>query len=241
MAVWKLAQVHPREQRPYLFYVAFADQATIEKLEESHIIHPELEITTLPAATFRHGTPWERLTQQRPELAERLSSAPLAVVLHGEVAELASLDYLRDTLELFSSLVDHGALGVYDPLTLTWWSADQWKDSDLASGLFNPFDHLVIEEELQSDGAWALRTRGLRKFACPDLLVRQLTAEEKPAVSKMLDRFLHHLAWGGLLDDSQTIAVSELPDRFQVGPCQGQPDAPLVELLRVAPSESASA
>lgn len=220
MAVWKLQHREPYAQRPYLFYVAFCDQEVVDKLEESHIIHAGLEIAALPSAHFRSGAPWQACRQEQPGLADRIEVAPLAVALHGQVAQHESLDYLRDSLEVMTSLVGHGASAIYDPLLQRWYGPAAWETMMEQGTLFNPFDHVAIIDTDTGDGTEWIRTQGLRKFGRPDLSVRSVHKRDRDAVRKMLDRFINHLALGGVLEEGREIRMEGLP-LYRSGPVRG--------------------
>ena len=187
MSDWNFEHRAPLTQRPYLFYAAFADQDVINRLEETHVIHAMLEITSMPAAPFRTGKAWEALRHERPELAEKIAEAPLAVTLHGTVLGHENLEYLRDTLRVMTALLGHGACAVYDPLTLTWYGPAEWPGHED----FRPLDHITITHQ---DGE--CRTRGLRKFGRPDLLIQD--AEHGDA-RRLLEHAISHLTKGGAL------------------------------------------
>lgn len=220
MAVWKLQHSESYPQEPYLFFVAFADQEVVDKLEESHIIHPNLEIVAMAPGPFRSGRHWQELLESQPELAGRIETAPLAVALHGPVVRHESLDYLRDTLEVMTSLVDHGACAVYDLVTWTWYSAEAWLAKTNDGAIFNPFDHVeVITTPEDGETSW-LRTSGLRKFGRPDLSVRGVRDDEREGARKMLDRFINHLALGGLPEPDREVQIEGLQGH-RAGPVQG--------------------
>lgn len=226
MAVWKLQHRETYPQKPYLFYVAFADQETVNKLEESHIIHADLEIAALPAQHFRSGSCWQELLEQKPELARRIEAAPLAVTLHGSIISHESLDYLRDSLELITSLVEHGACAVFDPVAQCWHSSEAWLNQVSDGALFNPFDHVVILKTPSSDGKLHFCTRGLRKFGRPDLIIEELSETEEDIAGKVLDRFINHLCLGGVIEHDREIAIDGWSGSFQAGPVQGGPEDP---------------
>lgn len=223
MAVWKLQHREPYPQKPFLFYVAFCDQQVVDKLEESHIIHAGLEIAALPATHFRSGASWQTCQREQPELAIDIEAAPLAVALHGQVTQHESLDYLRDSLEVMASLVGHGSCAVYDPLLQRWYGARAWESMIEQGSLFNPFDHVAVLDVEDGKGTRWLRSQGLRKFGRPDLSARSVPEALRDDVRKMLDRFINHLALGGVLEEGREITLEGLPV-YRSGPVQGGAD-----------------
>lgn len=199
MSDWNLENTAPYAQKPYLFYAAFADQEVINKLEEDLVIPPVLEIAAMPASHFRSGLAWEKLQEERPKLAEQIAESPLAVALHGQVAQHESLDYLRQALTLMSALLGHGAVAVYDPITLTWYGPAEWPSSDT----FNPFDHVTVLSSPDSNGKRHLGTRGLRKFGRPDLTVRDVAEDDVAETQRLIDHLINFLATGGTLGEGE--------------------------------------
>ena len=223
MAVWKLQHREPYAQRPYLYFVAFCDQQVVDKLEESHIIHPGLEIAALSASHFRSGSDWTAWQQEHHAAAEQAQAAPLAVALHGQVAQHESLDYLRDSLEVMTSLIGHGAVAVYDAVTQTWYDSTAWERMVDQGTLLNPFDHVrVIDNPDEDETSW-LRTQGLRKFGRPDVSVRTVKAAHRDGAHKMLDRFVNHLALGGLPEQGREVTMEGL-GTYRFGTVEGGPD-----------------
>jgi hypothetical protein len=213
MSDWSLAHQVPYSQRPYLFYAAFADQEVINQLEETHVIHPMLEIASMPASHFRSGRAWEKLRQERPELAGRVAESPLAVALHGQVLGHQSLEYLRDTLTVMTALLGHGACAVYDPLTHTWYGPGDWPGHDK----FRALDHVVIRENETRVG-----TRGLRKFGRPDLEI-ELAGQDPAKVRGALEQAVLHLVGGGVLAPHEPFEREGW--RMLPGDIEGGPDA----------------
>jgi hypothetical protein len=241
MAVWKLHHHDPYPQDPYLFFVAFADQETVNKLEESHVIHPNLEIVAMPPSAFRSGRNWQKLQQEQPGLAALVEAAPLAVALHGAISRHQSLDYLRDSLEIMTSLVGHGACAVADLVTWSWYDGPSWLARVEQGSLFNPFDHVLVLSnpepgESGESTSW-LRTSGLRKFGRPDLSLRGVPMDQLESARKMLDRFINHLALGGQLEEGRLIQMEGLDGSYHSGAVQGGSEHPefqntFVELTR---------
>lgn len=220
MSDWILEHTEPYPQKPYIFYAAFLDQEVINKLEEDHDIPAMMEIAALPAAHFRSGQSWEKLREERPKLAEAVEASPLAVALHGSLIQHESLQYLKDSVTVMASLLAHGAVAVYDPLTLSWYGPAEWIGADS----FNPFDHVTTLSVPDGNGGRQLRTRGLRKFGRPDLVVPYVAESGTAETQRLLDRLIDRLARGGVLAEGETIAE----DGWQAvpGAAQGGLDDP---------------
>ncbi len=201
MSDWILEHTEPYTQKPYIFYAAFLDQEVINKLEEDHEIPSLMEITAMPAAHFRSGRSWEKLREERPKLAEAVEASPLAVALHGSLMQHESLQYLKDSLTVMGSLLRHGAVAVYDPITQTWYGPAEW----ISNETFNPFDHVTTLSAPNGDGGRQLSTRGLRKFGRPDLTVHEVAESEIAETQRPLDHLIDRLARGGVLTEGEPI------------------------------------
>jgi uncharacterized protein (TIGR02996 family) len=108
------------------------------------------------------------------DLAEELRTAPEAISVSGGFVEPPDLDYLRAALDTVSGLLRGGGLGVLDFYTGRWWSAEEWLGRFTGEFPFAVEDHVRITVSPGRQPAPALwtRTRGLNKFARPDLRVR---------------------------------------------------------------------
>lgn len=210
MAVWTLHHTETFDQKPHVYFAAFCDQSSIDALDEDIPFPGGFEIASLDAAHFRSGESWDKVRSERPELAEEVERAPLAVVMHGTVERHENLDYLRETIDVMASLVEHGACAVYDALTTTWWSGQEWLTLVSEGAIFNPFDHIVTLAQPESTGSFWLHTKGLRKFGRPDLAVGGVAQDDVAAVRKMLDRFINFQALGGIIDSSREVKMDGL-------------------------------
>lgn len=227
MPVWTLHHTVPYPQRPYIFFAAFCEQETINDLDEEIPFPGGAEIAAMQAAHFRSGSSWEKLSEERPELAKAAEGKSLAVALHGTIATHDSLDYLKHAIDIMASLVELGAVAVYDAITGSWYDAESWLIMVEQGAIFNPFDHVITERFPQPDGRFWMRTRGLRKFARPDLSVRGLAVEEVEHASKMLDRFINHLALGGVPEPEREVRVEGWDAVYRSGEVQGGPEDPV--------------
>ncbi len=226
MPVWTLHHTEPYPQRPYIFFAAFCEQETVNELDEEIPFPVGAEIATMQATHFRSGSSWEKLREERPELAKAVEERNLAVALHGTIAAHDSLDYLKQAVDIMAALVELGAVAVYDAITEGWYDSESWLAMVEQGAIFNPFDHVIMERLPQPDGRFWMRTRGLRKFARPDLSVRDVAAEEAEHVSKMLDRFVNHLALGGLPEPGREVRMEGWDTVYRSGEVQGGPEDP---------------
>jgi tryptophan synthase alpha chain len=150
-----------------------------------------------PAVTAFLKQPFFAAALQRelPGLAAGVDSAPELTVIRGEVPDPANLDYLRDVVGLVTWFLDNGGLAVLDPQTLQWYGRDKWRGELFEPNASNARRHVVILVSEDKDGLW-LHTRGMRKFARPDLSIRSVSPAQRDAAIAVLNQFIELEASG---------------------------------------------
>ncbi len=161
-------------------------------------------------ASFRTGYLWDELNRGDARLAGLVESQTECTIVSGSISDPADLDYFRDVVGLIQWLVDSGGVAVYDPQSFKWWGAGEWRDSAFDSDTGSPRHHVVILSSEDEGGEW-LHTRGLRKFGRPDLSVHHVGPEYREAVIDLLNRFIEFQAFGGVIDEGETVRMSTLP------------------------------
>ena len=68
----------------------------------------------------------ERLKEKGKALHAAAISASHCLVVRGEIADPATLDYFRDVIGVLTALIEQGA-ALFDPYILDWWSPDDWR------------------------------------------------------------------------------------------------------------------
>jgi hypothetical protein len=69
-----------------------------------------------------------RLRRAHPKVYAAVAKAPQALIVRGDLDDPDSLDYLRDTVGLIMAMLDTGgAVAVFDPFRLDWWTPDEWR------------------------------------------------------------------------------------------------------------------
>jgi hypothetical protein len=150
--------------------------------------------------------------------AEELRNSREMTVVRGKFAERASLDYLRNTIGVVSAIADTpGTLAVFDALAVSWWRLSEWREAFVDRSGFRIADHVsiaVTDEEKYRPGFWT-HTRGMAKFARPDLQMKHLPgdyATSNPAIrvsGKVLYGMASYLAQGARVRDGQTMYLPE--------------------------------
>jgi hypothetical protein len=164
------------------------------------------------------------LKREFPALAETVPSVPECTIIRGEVPDSANLDYLRDVIGLVTWFLDHGGLAALDPQTFQWYDRDRWRREVFEPNAPAPGRHVVILVTENSDTLW-LHTRGLRKFARPDLSLRGVPAQQRDTAIALLNRLIEALAHGETITDKQELRVDSLPGALTCHPA-GSPDDP---------------
>jgi hypothetical protein len=132
--------------------------------------------------------------------------------LRGETDDCDNLNYLRDSVGLLTFLLDHGGVTVYDPFMLQWWQPEVWKKRIFGPAAPVPTHHVVLLTSHETTPAltW-FHTRGLRKFGRPDLSIHCVPAMYQQAVIDLCNSFIEFQAFGGVIEEGQTIRMKNLP------------------------------
>jgi len=219
---WSRPHFTPTDGKALLFYAAFGALDLTRSLDRSRyrtngtpggfkFTSYARDTHSTVLAEFCQGYVWDELMNENPELAAQIEAAPMCVVLRGEVADPPTLDYLRDSVGMITYLFDAGACAVNDPQILRWWTDDEWRDEIFEPAGAVPRHHVTILISDEPDGAW-IHTRGMRKFARPDVSVRRVGAAHADAVFDLCNRFIEFQAFGGLPADGQAVRMGSLPD-----------------------------
>lgn len=223
---WSRPYYQAYDQKPFLFYVVFGDFVLDAEIERATVVLPGgLDLRVVESGFFTEGASWELCRTHSPEVAETVRACSQALVLQGEISSEESLDYLKATLDFLTFLTDLGGRVVHDPLTLAWYSSEEWLAREELGQIFNPFDHTVILSSVEADGVW-LHTRGLLKFGRPDLSVRGLSEEEVPVLKKVMDRFISFQALGGVIEPHREIVLEGVDTGFGPSDVRGSLDDP---------------
>lgn len=154
------------------------------------------------------------LKRELPKLASVVESAPECTTIRGEIPDSANLDYLRDVVGLVTWFFDNGAVAVLDPQTTAWYDRDKWRQQLFEPNGLDASRHVMVFYSEENGGAdtnafW-FHTRGMRKFARPDLSVHGVPAEKRDATIDLLNRLVEAQAFGGIVAEGQFIKTPSL-------------------------------
>lgn len=156
------------------------------------------------------GTLGELLREDDPATFKLAREAPGCIMLRGELDDPPTLDYLRDTLGVVAALLDVGGVAVIDPQILSLFSPRAWGERYLVEGGAPPRAHVLVLCHDEGDGAW-VRTRGLRKFARPDISLRGVPKTEVDRAGALAEHLLELQAMGMRFADGTLLEVDGLP------------------------------
>ena len=158
---------------------------------------------------FRNGYLWDRLLEDKPDLASQISQQNECLIIRGSLRNPETLNYFRNIVGLIQWLFDSGIKAVFDPHAFLWWSAEEWDEvfekTDPA-----PHSHVMIFTSPEDEKIW-LHTRGMRKFGRPDLSVRGCPTEKVSDAGKIINRFIEMQAFGAIVPEGKEIKVEGLP------------------------------
>lgn len=172
------------------------------------------------------GTLGRLLWEEDARLFERAKSARDCTMLRGSIADPPDLDALRDLVGTITALIDGGGVAVVDPQILSMFDAAQWHER-FDEDAFHTRDHVLImcSEDERNEGRSWVHTRGLRKFARPDVSIRNVPAAAIEVAGELAERFADFQARGGVVDEGREIEVSGVPRGMTVR-VFGAPDDP---------------
>lgn len=153
------------------------------------------------------------LRGDNPETFAAARVAPEVLVVRGELEDAATLDYLRDTLGVLAALLDIGATSILDPQMLQLFNAAEWREHYLVKG-GAPLRHhvlILLDPDAEHPGRSWVHTRGMRKFARPDISITNVPKREVDRAGMLCERLVELQALGAHLDAGQALEVDGLP------------------------------
>ena len=155
------------------------------------------------------GTLGALLYDEDSRLFERAKAARECVMLRGTLADPADLDNLRDLVGTITALTDLGGIAVVDPQTLSMFDAGEWRRRFFATDAFAVRDHVLIlcNEDDHAVGRLHVHTRGLRKFARPDISIRNVPPAAAMVAGELAERFVNFQARGGVIENGHVVEI----------------------------------
>ena len=153
------------------------------------------------------------LYDENSRLFEHAKKADQCIMLRGTIADPPDLDALRDLIGTITALTDLGGIAIIDPQTLSMFNADQWRRRFFSNATFNARDHVLIlgNEDHRAASRLHVHTRGLRKFARPDISIRNVPPNAATIAGELAERFLDFQAQGGMVEDGHIVEIDGAP------------------------------
>ena len=217
------------EAKAMLLYFVFGVFAAEPKLDLSahggQGLPQGVEIMRIPKDRLAHweghplrGALGEILREGNPEAFEAARKAPECLMLRGELADSDSLAYLRDTLGVVTALLDAGGVAVVDPQILEIFTADEWRARYAGEELSVSRNHVAIMCNDDTVGAvdqW-IHTRGMRKFARPDISIRRVPQTEVQRAGAVASQLVELGVRGMRFGDGSVVEAAGLPDGLKI-------------------------
>src|SRR5256885_7083118 len=123
----------------------------------------KLNRTQSPEFPFTSGPIEQLLRPKYPALFAQIQGVPECLIIQGNIPDPPDLNYLRDTIGLATSFLDHGGIATIDPQQFAFYDLATWHDD-----IFEPqpprlSKHAIILFSDELDGTRWYHTRGLRK------------------------------------------------------------------------------
>ena len=104
------------------------------------------------------------------------------------------------------------------PPVLSMFDPVEWRARFFASDEFVARNHVAIlasDDDAAFGRKW-IHTRGLRKFARPDIGISNVPPEYAGHAGQLADRFVEFQAQGGIVEDGREIVIEGLPASMRV-------------------------
>ena len=224
------------EAKAMLLYFVFGQFAGELRLDlsahASQGLPPGVEMHRIPKALLAHweghplrGALGSVLRDGNPDAFEAARTANECLMLRGELPDPDSLGYLRDTLGVVSALLDAGGAAVVDPQILEIFQTDDWRARYAGAERSAPRNHVLILCQDDEGGLAWVKTRGMRKFARPDVSIRRVPREDVQRSGALAARLVELQARGMRFGGGSTVEAEGLSDGLKAT-CGGALDDP---------------
>lgn len=210
----------------YCVFGAFAPELKLDLSAHGSAGLPAgVELRRIPKAMLAHwdgyplrGALGEVLRAGNPRAFAAARDAAECLLLRGEVADADSLDYLRDTLGVVAALLDAGGVVVVDPQILEAFSAVEWRARFAGVAAAEPRNHVLVLCHDDADGTAWIKTRGLRKFARPDISIRRVPLDAVQRAGAIAARLVELEARGMRFGGGSRVEVEGIPGGLALAP-----------------------
>ena len=226
-ADWSRPHWSRDEAKAMLVWFVFGEFPTEPKLDltahGSRGLPQGVEILRIPKDRLAHweghplrGAIGEILREGNPDAFDSARRSPECLMVRGELADADSLAYLRDTLGVVAALLDVGGVAVVDPQILEMFSADDWRARYNDDTIAAPRSHVLVLCQDDTGGTAWIKTRGMRKFARPDISIRRVPQSEMQRAGAVAARLADLQARGMRFGDGSMVDVEGLSGGLKV-------------------------
>ncbi len=212
-ARWKRPYWHASSEKATLLYFVFghfggtAPETDLPAgITATHYAHDALKSWDGYPLT---GSLGEVLADEAPQTLEAARKTPDVLRIAGTVDDPADLDYLRHTLQTIARLFERGAVAVVDPQVSGLYDRATWIRRVAAGSNETMRQHFLVlcdNDPDEPERQW-VHTRGLRKFARPDVSVTRVPASETDRAGAFCQQMADMLALGGHFAEGQQLPV----------------------------------
>ena len=220
-APWPRPYFSRSEDRAMLLFFVFGDFAQKLELDAARFgsagLPRHVEMHRFSKSMLAHweghplrGALGDLLRDDDPGAFKAARAAPECIMLRGELEDQPDLDYLRDTLGVIGALLMAGGIAVVDPQILSLYSARAWGERYLIEGGAPPRHHVLILCHDEDDGSALIRTRGMRKFARPDVCLRGVPQADVDRAGALCEQLVELQVMGARFSDGVAVDVEGL-------------------------------
>jgi hypothetical protein len=208
----------------YFVFGAFAAEPQLDlSAHDSQGLPQGVAVMRIPKDQLAHweghplrGALGEILREGNPAAFEAARKAPECLMLRGELADSDSLAYLRDTLGVVTALLDTGGVAVVDPQILEIFTADEWRARHADGAVSAARSHvLILCHDDVNGGAW-VKTRGMRKFARPDISIRRVPQADVQRAGAVASQLVELGMRGMRFGEGSLVEAEGLPGGLRV-------------------------
>jgi len=159
---------------------------------------------------FQIGPAWDAFRSSNPVLEQAMLQCPSCVIVRGQIPDGDTLEPLASTIGVITSLLDAGGIAVCDVLTASWFDTLDWKLSVFEPGMEGLAKLVVVNLErldrnLPETGELWVYTRGMRRFARPDVSFTKLPANMTDLGKKLVEYLAYSMIDGAVIPNGKEL------------------------------------
>jgi len=159
------------------------------------------------------------LKDKSESLYKKTTDSDSVVLIQLEIEDQQDLEYLRNTLGIVQCILEQDAVSILDIQTASWYSAKEWTKKFFQPKKPQALEQVSVFYSKEESGYW-VHTRGMRKFARPDISITAVPESALASAKASVDKLVTHLANGGDVENTVSLRQAELGD-FTNGQIKG--------------------